>query len=226
MKMRNLLKYNVLALLFSPCLFAQKIKLIDDNLTPVGIYLSHDKVNGSKALRAVKDSTIILDDEATFARINNLEFNEGTIEVKVLSKILKSAPSHARGFIGIAFHINKDNSKFEAIYIRPANAMVDDQLRRNRSTQYFAYPDFKFTDSRKISPGVYESYEDMQLNKWISIKIVVKAQQAKLYLDGRKEPSLIVNDLKIGKGDKGAIGLFVDIGTEGFFKDLVIHKEY
>lgn len=220
--MKKNFKYTFLMLLFSPCLFAQKIKLTDDNLIPVGIYLSQDKVNASKALRVVKDSTIILDDEATYARIKNLEFSQGVIEVKVFSKILKTAPSHARGFIGVAFHINEDNSKFEAIYIRPANAMVDDQLRRNRSTQYFAYPDFKFTDSRKIAPGVYESYEDMELNTWIKIKIVVKGQQAKLYLDGRKAPSLIVNDLKLGQG---AIGLFVDIGTEGFFKDLVITKK-
>lgn len=220
--MKKKFKYTFLMLLFSPCLFAQKIKLTDDNLIPVGIYLSQDKVNASKALRVVKDSTIILDDEATYARIKNLEFSQGVIEVKVFSKILKTAPSHARGFLGVAFHINEDNSKFEAIYIRPANAMVDDQLRRNRSTQYFAYPNFKFTDSRKIVPGVYESYEDMELNTWIKIKIVVKGQQAKLYLDGRNAPSLIVNDLKL---DQGAIGLFIDIGTEGFFKDLVITKK-
>ncbi|MHC0444804.1 hypothetical protein ACWA1F_05310 [Flavobacterium sp. 3-218] len=224
--MINILKYTILTLLFSPSfLFSQKIKLNDNNLTPVGVYLSQSKVKGSKVIRAVKDSAIIADDEATYARINNIEFSQGTIEVKVLSRILKTAPSHARGFIGIAFHINENNSKFEAIYLRPANAMSNDQLRRNRSTQYFAYPDFKFTESRKTAPGVYESYEDMQLNKWISIKIVVKEQQAKLYLDGRKEPSLIVNDLKLGKAAKGALGLFVDIGTEGFFKDLVISKE-
>lgn len=223
--MRFFLKYTVLTLLFGPCLLAQKIKLNDNSLTPVGIYLSRSKINGSKAVWVVKDSTIIPDDEATYARINNFEFSQGVIEVKVWSKILKNAPSHARGFIGVAFHINDDNSKFEAIYIRPANSMADDQLRRNRSTQYFAYPDFKFTDSRKIAPGVYESYEDMELNKWIKIKIIVKGQQAKLYLDGRKAPSLIVNDLKLGKDAKGAIGLFVDIGTEGFFKDLVITKE-
>lgn len=212
-------------MLFSLPLFSQKIKLSDKTLRPVGVYLSESKVKSSKTIRVVKDSTIVLDDEPTYAKINNLEFLQGVIKVKVLSKILKNAPSHARGFIGIAFHINEDNSKFEAIYIRPANAMVEDQLRRNRSTQYFAYPDFKFTDSRKTSPGVYESYEDMELNKWIAIKIVVKGQQAKLYLDDRKEPSLIVNDLKLGPDAKGGIGLFVDIGTEGFFKDLVISKE-
>ncbi|WP_143187741.1 hypothetical protein [Flavobacterium sp. CF108] len=225
MKMINIFKCAVLMVLFSPGLFAQKIKLTDTNLKPVGVCLSQSKVKGNRTIRVVKDSTIVLDDEATYARINNLEFAQGVIEVKVLSKILKSAPSHARGFIGIAFQINEDNSKFEAIYLRPANAMVEDQLRRNRSTQYFAYPDFKFTDSRKIAPGLYESYEHMELNKWITIKIVVKGQQAKLFIDGRKHPTLVVNDLKMGLGAKGGIGLFVDIGTEGFFKDLVIYNQ-
>lgn len=221
--MMNILKYTILIFLCCPyLLFSQKIKLTENNLTPVGIYLSEGKLKGSKVVRAVKDSAIIADDEATYARINTIEFSQGTIEVKVLSRILKTAPSHARGFIGVAFHINEDNSKFEAIYIRPSNAMSDDQLRRNRSTQYFAYPDFKFSDSRKSAPGVYESYEDMELNKWIAVKIVVKGKQAKLYLDGRKEPSLIVNDLRLSKG---GIGLFVDIGTEGFFKDLTVLKE-
>ncbi|SMP20664.1 hypothetical protein SAMN06265346_106221 [Flavobacterium hercynium] len=221
----EIFKYTILMLFLNSFVFAQKVKLTDENLKEVGSYVSQSKIHGSKAVRVVKDSTILLDDEATFSRINNIEFSEGVIEVKVLSKILRSAPSHARGFIGIAFHINQDNSKFEAIYLRPANAMAEDQLRRNRSTQYFAYPDFKFTDSRKTAPGVYESYEDMELNKWIVIKIAVKGKQAKLYIDGRKQPSLIVNDLKLGYGAKGAIGLFVDIGTEGFFKDLIIQNE-
>jgi len=221
----NLYKYPLLLVLFSPALFAQKILLTEKDLEPVGSYVSEGTIEEVTAIRVVKDSNILLDDEATYARVKGIEFSEGVIEVKVLSKLLITATEHARGFIGIAFHINKDNSKFEAIYLRPANAMSDDQLRRNRSTQYFAYPDFKFTDSRKTAPGVYESYEDMELNKWISIKIIVKGRQAKLYLDGRKEPSLIVNDLKLGEGAKGGIGLFVDIGTEGYFKDLIIRNE-
>ncbi|WP_205528294.1 hypothetical protein [Flavobacterium psychrotrophum] len=223
--MMNLYKYPLLLVLFSPALFAQKILLTEKDLEPVGSYVSEGTIEGVTAIRVVKDSNILLDDEATYARVKGIEFSEGVIEVKILSKLLITAPEHARGFIGIAFHINKDNSKFEAIYLRPANAMSDDQLRRNRSTQYFAYPDFKFTDSRKTAPGVYESYEDMELNKWISIKIIVKGRQAKLYLDGRKEPSLIVSDLKLGEGAKGGIGLFVDIGTEGYFKDLIIRNE-
>ena len=59
----------------------------------------------------------------------------------------------------------------------------------------------------------------MGLNEWIKMKIVVKGVIAKLYLNDSKQPSLIVNDLKLGE-QSGGIGLFVDIGTEGYFTDL------
>jgi len=39
------------------------------------------------------------------------------------------------------------------------------------------------------------------------------------------QPSLIVNDLKHGSNSNGALGLFVDIGTEGFFSDLKVARE-
>jgi hypothetical protein len=57
------------------------------------------------------------------------------------------------------------------------------------------------------------------------MKIVVKGQQAKLYLNNNKHPSLVVNDLKLGSDEKGAIGLWVEVGTEGFFTDLRVTKQ-
>jgi hypothetical protein len=139
-----------------------------------------------------------------------------------LSKLVKNAPDSARGFIGIAFHINEDNSKFNGIYIRPTNGRALQQIRRNRSTQYFSYPDYKYNVLRTIAPGAYESYSDMELNKWIALKIIVKDAQAILYLNDNTQPSLIVNDLKYVPNKPGSIGLFVDIGTEGYFSDLEI----
>jgi hypothetical protein len=64
----------------------------------------------------------------------------------------------------------------------------------------------------------------MALNEWIKLKIVVKDTQAKLFINDNKQPSLIVNDLKHGASSSGAIGLWVDVGTEGFFSDLKIQK--
>jgi hypothetical protein len=53
----------------------------------------------------------------------------------------------------------------------------------------------------------------------------IKDNQAKLFINDNKQPSLIVNDLKHGANSSGAIGLWVDIGTEGFFSDLKIHED-
>ena len=63
----------------------------------------------------------------------------------------------------------------------------------------------------------------MGLNEWI--KIEVKDKQARLFINDNKQPSLIVNDLKHGDNSTGTIGLWVDIGTEGFFTDLKISKD-
>jgi hypothetical protein len=56
------------------------------------------------------------------------------------------------------------------------------------------------------------------------LKMVVKDATAKLFLNENKQPSLIVNDLKLGANTSGTIGLWVDIGTEGYFSDLKVYK--
>ena len=117
-----------------------------------------EKLMGKQAVKVIKDSTIKEVDEPTFVKIKGINFKDGTIEVKVLSRILKDAPAYARGFIGVAFRINDDDTKYESIYIRPVNARVDDQVRRNHSIQYYSYPDYKFDRLRKESPERYESY--------------------------------------------------------------------
>jgi hypothetical protein len=195
------------------------------NLRPVNTFVTTAKVEGTETVRLVKDPKVQAVDEATFARLVESDFKNGIIEVKVLSKLLEDAPDFARGFIGVAFRIDESNSKFECIYIRPTNGRAENQLRRNASTQYFSYPDFKFDRLRKESPGKYESYADMGLNEWINIKIEVKDEKAKLYLNGSKYPVLIVNDLKHGADASGGIGLWVDVGTEGYFTDLRIEND-
>lgn len=203
---------------------SQSITLDKSRMEPVGVLMSIEKLAGKTVVRVVKDSAMTAANEPAFARVKGVELKNGTIEVKVLSRLLPNAGESARGFIGVAFRISSDNSKFESIYIRPTNGRADDQLRRNHSTQYFSYPDYKFDRLRKEAPGVYESYADMGLNEWITLKIVIKDQQAKLYINGGRQPVLIVNDLKLGADVSGGIGLWVDGGTEGFFSNLRISK--
>jgi hypothetical protein len=187
--------------------------------------MSIEKFMGKEIVKVIKDSTVREFDEPTFTKLKGIDFNNGTIEVKVFSRLLSNAPELARGFIGIAFRINDSNTRFECIYIRPSNGRATDQLRRNHSIQYFSFPDYKFERLRKDAPGEYESYADMGLNEWIKLKIIVKDSQAKFFINDSTQPALIVNDLKHGANFSGAIGLWVDVGTEGFFSDLKIQKE-
>ena len=215
----------VAAIILSVNSYSQTIKLESNRLEAVKVYMSIEKLMGSDAVKAIKDSSVKVNDEPTFVKIKGINFRNGVIEVKVLSRLLKNAPDFARGFIGVAFRINDSNTKFECIYLRPVNARVDDQVRRNHSIQYYSYPDFKFDRFRKEAPEKYESYTDMEMNKWITMRIEVKDAQAKLFINNNQQPSLIVNDLKHGANASGSIALWVETGTEGYFKDLRITKQ-
>lgn len=222
--MQNII-FILINILLTGNLFGQKVRLHPANLTANKVYMSVERFQGRQVVKVIKDSTVKEIDEPTFVRIRNSDFSDGIIEVDVLSRLLPDASSSARGFIGIAFRINNDNSKFECIYIRPTNGRAEDQIRRNHSTQYFSFPDYKFPRLRKESPEMYESYADMGLNEWIKLKIIVKGRQAKLFLNNNRQPALIVNDLKHGESSSGALGLFVDVGTEGYFSNLNISKQ-
>jgi len=214
-------------LLSSSCfLFAQDTLFENYSLEPVLVNMSITKIDGRKVVRVARDTATHGADLPTFVRLNNTDnFSNGSIEVMLLSRLLPTADASARGFIGLAFRINKDNSRFESIYIRPTNGRADDQVRRNHSTQYFSYPDYKFDRLRKEAEGKYESYADMGLNEWIKMKIVVKNAQAKLYLNDNPQPVLIVNDLKLGAANSGAVGLFLDGGTDAYFRDIKVVRE-
>ncbi|MBO0934519.1 hypothetical protein J2I48_26145 [Fibrella sp. HMF5036] len=201
------------------------LRLTRDRLKPNLVSMSFERLMGKEALRVVKDSSVQKVDEPTFVRLEGIDFTNGTIQVKVLSRLLKNAPELARGFIGVAFRINEANSSYESIYIRPTNGRATDQVRRNHAIQYYSYPDYKFDRLRKEAPERYEAYSDMTLNEWITLTVVVKDRQAQLYLNNNKQPSLIVNDLKHGAGTSGGVGLWVDIGTEGYFADLTITNQ-
>lgn len=192
---------------------------------PVNTFINAVTLDGKKTIQVTKDPAITEVDEPTFARLVDSDFRNGSIEVLVLSKLLEDAPDFARGFIGVAFRIDEINSRFEGIYIRPTNGRAEDQLRRNRSTQYFSYPDFKFDRLRNEAPGKYESHADIGLNEWIQIRIEVQSENAKLYLNEAEHPVLTVSDLKHGANASGGIGLWVDVGTEGYFTDLKIENK-
>lgn len=188
-------------------------------------------LNGEKVLKVERDlKSLPFDiknlaqtvDEPTYVKLKGLKFKDGVFEVKMLSRIQSPSPfPMAQGFIGVAFRVNESNSAFESIYLRPRVGRSDNPATRNHTVQYFAYPDYKFDRLRKESNGEFETQADIGLDEWITMRIEVAGRRATLYLNGQKQPTLVVNEMK-GKPEAGSIGLWVDIGTEGYFKDFKI----
>ena len=86
-------------------IIGQQIQLDPVNLVANKVYMSTGMLDGKSIVRVVKDSTIKEADEPTFVRIKNIDFADGIIEVKVLSRLLPTAAPTDRGFIGLAFRI-------------------------------------------------------------------------------------------------------------------------
>jgi hypothetical protein len=157
------------------------------------------------------------------AILNDVHFRNGVIDVDVSGAPAKGADESARGFIGIAFRVQSE-SRFEIIYVRPTNSTADDQLRRNHTTQYSAEPEWPWDRLRKESPGVYESWADMEAGKWTHLRIVVSGTNASLYVNRALNPCLVVHDLKLGDSE-GSVGLWIGEDTEGYFRNLSILRQ-
>lgn len=173
--------------------------------------------NGKPAVRvdALPDAA----NGTSYAILKGSRFHNGTIEVELAGKPGANAGPGARGFIGIAFRVQ--GNRFEYIYLRPTNGRADDQIRRNHSSQYAAYPEFDFDRLRKESPEKYESYVDLEPGMWTKYRIVIDGTKARLFVHEAAQPCLIVNDMKLGDSE-GAVALFVGPGTEGYFTNLKI----
>ena len=125
-----------------------------------------------------------------------------------------------RGFIGLAFRVSPNAERFEYIYLRPDNGRVNDQVRRNHSTQYSAHPDFPFSRMRKEFPEKYEIRDvDLEYGAWTRMRIDVEGTTARLFVHEAPQPALVVTDLKLGDST-GGVALFIGSGTEGFFSNL------
>jgi hypothetical protein len=127
--------------------------------------------------------------------LTNSDFENGTID-------LAGAPPRRRLRFGPRLRRRRfppRPTRFECFYLRMTNVRADDQLRRNHTLQYISVPDFPFERTRAETPALYESYVDLEAGVWTRLRIVVSGVQAKLYINGADQPSLVVNDLKLGR---------------------------
>jgi hypothetical protein len=158
----------------------------------------------------------------TLVVIEGLEFANGVIEAEIAGAPAPGAPETARGFVGIAFRLQTDMRTFEQLYLRPTNGRAEDQERRNHAVQYSSHPDWPFFRTRKETPSKYEAYVDLVAGAWTKVRIDVRDAQARLYVHDQEQPTLIVNDLKMGGQAKGAVALTPGVNSIAHFRNLTI----
>ena len=143
----------------------------------------------------------------------------------VCGKLLADAPAHARGFIGIVFRAKEDTSEFESFYIRPTNGRdCTDPIRKAHGCQYFSFPGYSFSYFRDFGIEGYEApVDDIALGEWANIRAEIHGEHADFFVNDRCV--LTVEQLKHGDAARGSVGLYVDIGTDGFFRNLSVNCE-
>lgn len=181
-------------------------------------------LQGKKGLRLTVDEAALKQAGQAgvepLARIQGLEFSNGTIEAEIAGAPMTGASGGARGFVGIAFRLQDDMKTYDAFYLRPTNGRADDQERRNHATQYISHPQWTWDRLRKETPSKYESYVDLAPGEWTKIKIEVHGDKARLYVHDNAQPALIVNDVKSGAQQRGAVALWLGPETVGHFRNL------
>lgn len=233
------MKNNILLFLFSVWTingFGQTLKLKNQAFELHNVTGSIIKFEGKRVLKIERDLKALPFDEKNleqtvddkhYARLLGIDdFENGTIEVKMYSQIQNPSPyPPAAGFIGLYYRIKEDDSAWESIYLRPKVGRINNQYARNHAVQYFSYPDFKFQTLRdKFPAGSYEGSAPVMLNEWITIRLEINGDTAEMFINDMKYSSFIVNKM-LGNSKKGYVGLYVDIATTGYFKDLKVTKK-
>jgi len=152
------------------------------------------------------------------AWLKGIEFSNGILEFDVRGEDVKQ-----HSFVGIAFH-GKNDSTFDAVYLRPFQFRVQDEVLRNRGIQYISLPDFTWRKLRERFPGKYEHAVEPapDPNAWVKVRIVIKDSTVTTYINGATEPSLVVE--KVNHMNTGSIGFYVADTSGGDFANISITK--
>ena len=101
---------------------AQTISLDSlDQLKLVNVKAETVTFKGRKALRVIDAAKPGSGDEGRLVILPKTDFQDGVIEVDLAGEPGQGAAEGARGFVGVAFRVAADQSRFECIYLRPTN---------------------------------------------------------------------------------------------------------
>jgi hypothetical protein len=152
------------------------------------------------------------------AWLKGIEFSNGIIEFDVRGEDVKQ-----HSFVGIAFH-GINNTTYDAIYLRPFQFRPEDEISKSRAIQFISLPDFTWRTLREKFPDKYEHSISPapDPDSWVRVRIVIKGKTISTYINGSKEPSLVVE--KINNINTGAVGFYVADTSGGDFANITITK--
>ena len=190
---------------------------------PVGASVGLTELDGEQLIRVVKPEENTEPDVATYARLAGSDFHDGTIEVDVRARLMHWADVDCRGFIGIVFRASEADDRFEGFYVRPRNGRgCTEPQRRVHTMQYFSFPGYTFAYFRERGISDYEARADIDMDEWVHLKAEIAGAAARFYVDDMATPALAVEEMFGGADARGGVGLYVDNGTEGNFKNLTV----
>ena len=148
--------------------------------------------------------------------INGTDFAQGTIEVDIRGRDVQG-----RSFVGIAFH-RKDDESYEAVYLRPFNFRTTDPARHQHAVQYVALPEFDWPRLRQDFPEEFENPVDASVEPtgWVPLRVTVKPTTVQIFVGKVTSPTLEVR--KLGRLERGQVGLWTGNGSDGAFANLRI----
>jgi non-heme chloroperoxidase len=152
--------------------------------------------------------------------LDGYDLGDGVIDVDLLGR---SEPDGG-SFVGVAFRV-ADAGTHDAVFFRPFNFRAADSARHAHAVQYVSHPTWTWNRLRTERPGQYEKplAPGPDGDAWFHARIVLDGRRVSTYVNGAREPSLVVDALS--DRAHGSIGLWVGNGSGGSFANLrVTHR--
>ncbi len=134
--------------------------------------------------------SLFLDGEAL---VKNVELQDGIIEVDI-------APNFRPSFAGICFRAQSAED-FDLVYLRTHKSKIADAVQYTPHLNGLAAWQLYYANNE------YQSRAEFKEADWNRLKIVVKGNQAEIYLNDSTRPTLVVKELR-REAQKGMIGLW------------------
>jgi hypothetical protein len=134
--------------------------------------------------------------------LGGITFTNGIIEFDARGK---SGPPQSN-FIGVAIRV-VDGTHYDHIYFRPFNFRTPIEERRIHAVQYASLPEWPWPRLRSERAGQFEKPIEPAPDgdAWFHAKIVVQKPKVSVFVDGAKEPSLVVEELTARTGGSVAL---------------------